>query len=171
MTYTSRVYARVWGELPYVKSEVIGAGCYVVREAGRRRWDAFPDIVADDKFARLHFRRDERRVLENAHFMVHLPVGVVELVRVRSRWIRANRELRARFPALAGTDKRRLGGSPRFIARNPALWKDLLPFSAVYLAAELRALTSAWSVTPTWERASRAREARSTAPAAERDRP
>lgn len=159
-TYTSRVYARVWGELPYVKAEVIGAGCYVVRAEGRGRWGAFPDIVADDKFARLHFERSERRVLDDARFVVHLPVGVLELIRVRSRWIRANRELRRRFPALARTDKRRFGGSPRFILRNPALWKDLVPFSAVYLAAEIRALVAGRRGRAPWERATGAREAR-----------
>jgi glycosyltransferase involved in cell wall biosynthesis len=161
-TYAAGVYARVWAELPYVKGDVIGAGCYVVRDAGRDRWTTFPDIVADDKFARLHFARAERRVLEDSHFSVHLPVGIVELVRVRSRWIRANHELRALFPELARSDKRRYGGSPRFILRNAALWIDLVPFSAIYLAAELRALASRRHGPRTWERAARAREARAT---------
>ena len=158
-TYAAGVYARVWAELPYVKGEVIGAGCYIVRDAARGRWETFPEIVADDKFARLHFDRAERRVLEDSQFIVHLPVGIVELVRVRSRWIRANRELRAKFPELARTDKRRYGGSPRFILQNAALWIDLVPFSAIYLAAEIRALTSARGPR-TWERAARAREVR-----------
>jgi glycosyltransferase involved in cell wall biosynthesis len=162
-TYTGGVYARVWAELPYVKDEVIGAGCYIVRDGARSRWTTFPDIVADDKFARLHFDRAERRVVEDAEFRVHLPVGVAELVRVRSRWIRANRELRALFPELARTDKRRYGGSLRFIARNPALWIDLVPFSAIYLAAEIRAVTSRHRGPRTWERAARARESRVSA--------
>ena len=63
----------------------------VVRDAGRDRWATFPDIVADDKFARLHFDRAERRLLEDSEFRVHLPVGIVELVRVRSRWITGGR--------------------------------------------------------------------------------
>jgi glycosyltransferase involved in cell wall biosynthesis len=159
-TYAAAVYARVWAELPYVKGDVIGAGCYVVRDRGRSRWTTFPDIVADDKFARLHFRRAERRVLAESQFSVHLPVGVVELVRVRSRWIRANRELRSGFPELARTDKRRFGGSPRFILHNAALWIDLVPFTAIYLAAEIRAVISRRQGTSTWERAARAREIR-----------
>jgi glycosyltransferase involved in cell wall biosynthesis len=161
-TYSARVYARVWAELPYVKQEVIGAGCYVVRDVGRRRWTTFPDIVADDKFARLHFDRSERRIVEESHFCVHLPVGLAELVRVRSRWIRANRELRTTFPELARNDKRRYGGSPRFILQNSALWIDLLPFSAIYLAAEIRAFMSRGRGPRTWERAARARETRAT---------
>jgi glycosyltransferase involved in cell wall biosynthesis len=161
-TYAAGVYARVWAELPYVKHEVIGAGCYIVRDTARGRWAAFPDIIADDKFARLHFDRAERRVIEDSEFRVHLPVGIGELVRVRSRWIRANHELRARFPELARSDKRRFGGSPRFILAQPALWPDLVPFSVIYLAAEIRALTSRRHGARTWERAARARDARVT---------
>lgn len=159
-TYAARVYARVWAELPYVKGDVIGAGCYVVRDRGRGRWTTFPDIVADDKFARLHFERAERGVVEESRFCVHLPVGVAELVRVRSRWIRANRELRVGFPELARNDKRRFGGSPRFILQNTALWLDLVPFTAIYLAAEIRAVLSRGRGPSTWERAARARETR-----------
>jgi glycosyltransferase involved in cell wall biosynthesis len=159
-TYAARVYARVWAELPYVKGDVIGAGCYVVRDRGRSRWTTFPDIVADDKFARLHFDRAERRVVEESQFCVHLPVGVAELVRVRSRWIRANRELRAGFPELARNDKRRYGGAARFILQNAALWIDLMPFTAIYLAAEIRAVMARAHGARTWERAARARETR-----------
>ena len=159
-TYAAGVYARVWAELPYVKHEVIGAGCYVVRDTARSRWTTFPDIIADDKFARLHFERAERRVIEESEFRVHLPVGIGELIRVRSRWIRANHELRALFPDLARSDKRRFGGSPRFILKNPKLWVDLVPFSVIYLAAEVRALTSRRHGARTWERAARARETR-----------
>jgi glycosyltransferase involved in cell wall biosynthesis len=159
-TYAARVYARVWAELPYVKGDVIGAGCYVVRDGGRGRWTTFPDIVADDKFARLHFRRTERGVIEESQFCVHLPVGVAELVRVRSRWIRANRELRIGFPELARNDKRRFGGSPRFILQHAGLWIDLVPFTAIYLAAEIRAVLSRGHGPSTWERAVRARDTR-----------
>jgi glycosyltransferase involved in cell wall biosynthesis len=52
-TYAAGVYARVWNELPYVKDEVIGAGCYIVRDAGRSRWTTFPDIVAGRRRAGL----------------------------------------------------------------------------------------------------------------------
>ena len=67
----------------------------------------------------------------------------------RSRWIRANHELRRQFPELARSDKRRYGGSPRFILQNTALWIDLVPFGAIYLAAEIRAITTRRRG-PTW---------------------
>jgi glycosyltransferase involved in cell wall biosynthesis len=157
-TYTARVYARIWSHLPYVRHDVIGAGAYAVRGDARSRWDRFPDIIADDKFARLHFTAGERRVLEDCRFLMYLPVGFGELVSVRSRWIRANRELRRRFPVLAATDKRRLAGVPRFVVRHPRLWRDMPVFAAIYACAEVRALLP--HSVRRWERADGARDVR-----------
>jgi hypothetical protein len=105
-----------------------------------------PDIVADDKFARLHFDPAERRVLQEAHFRVQLPVGVGELIRVRSRWIRANRELRSTCPLLAATDKRRSEGLSRFCLTHLGLWRDLLAMRATVGAPRAsRRRASRWS--------------------------
>jgi len=144
--------------LPYVADEVIGGGVYAIRGDARGRWRSFPDIGADDKLVRLHFADGERRVLTDSHVTVYLPAGVRELVRVRSRWIRFNRELRRRFPAIAANDKRRLGGLISFVWRNPGLWKDLPMFLTLYGCAEIAAVASAERAR--WTRADRARELR-----------
>ncbi len=162
-TYFGRVYGRVWRRLPYVADDVVGAGLYAVSGRGRERWGAFPDIVADDKFARLHFDRTERVVLEDASFDVHLPWGFMELVRVRSRWIRANRQLRREFAQLADRDCDRLAGVPRFLVDNVSLWRDVPAFALVYGCAEIRSwITEKGSrkAPLRWERASGARLAR-----------
>jgi len=162
-TYFGRAYARVWPRLPYVAGDVIGAGMYAVSARGRARWDCFPRILADDKFARLQFDRSERCVLEQARFSMHVPEGFRELVRVRSRWIRASRELRREFPQLAEHDCERLAGLPRFVLANASLWRDLPPFALVYSCAMARSwLTEIGGPRSSarWERASRARTGR-----------
>lgn len=162
-TYFGAAYGRVWQELPYVAHDVVGAGMYAVSAEGRRRWDSFPDIVADDKFARLHFDRAERVVLDEANFAIHLPSGFIEIVRVRSRWIRANRQLAREFPQLTSSDGARLAGLVRFVLTRPSLWRDLPPFALLYACAELRCRVteSAAAGQPLrWERASKARLAR-----------
>lgn len=159
-TYSARAYGRVWSAVPYVRDEVIGAGFYAVRGDGRTRWGRFPDIVADDKFARLHFSPAEREVLGEATFYVHLPVGLRELVCVRSRWIRANRQLRVSFPALAATDRPRWRGTLRFVAGHPSCWRDLPAAAAVYLLADIRAVLPLAPGDMRWERATRARDLR-----------
>lgn len=165
-TYFGRAYGRVWSRLPYVAGDVVGAGVYAVSARGRERWTRFPEIVADDKFARLHFALSERVVLDEAHFTMHLPAGFRELVRVRSRWIRANRQLQRAFPQLAERDRERLAGLPRFVLTNTSLWRDLPAFALAYSCAELRSWgTEIWDRNSPlrWERASRARLARATA--------
>jgi glycosyltransferase involved in cell wall biosynthesis len=162
-TYFGRAYARVWPRLPYIAGDVVGAGMYAVSARGRARWDCFPRILADDKFARLQFDRSERHVLEQARFTMPVPDGFRELVRVRSRWIRASRQLRREFPHLAAHDRERLVGLPRFILANASLWRDLPPFALVYSCAMVRSwLTEIGSPRSRarWERASRARDAR-----------
>lgn len=162
-TYFGRAYGRVWRRLPYVANDVVGAGLYAVSAAGRQRWDCFPHIVADDKFARLHFDRMERVVLEGSHFVVHLPAGFTEIVRVRSRWIRANRQLKRECPEIAGRDRERLTGMLRFLLSNVSLWRDLPAFLLVYWCAELRSWVTQIGARGSplrWERASRARHAR-----------
>jgi glycosyltransferase involved in cell wall biosynthesis len=156
----ARVYARVWPELPYVRGDVIGAGVYAAHERGRARWDAFPDIIADDKFARLHFALAERRLLEDCSFEVFLPVGVAELVAVRSRWIRANAQLRQEFPELAARDRPRLEGAMAWLAGEPQLWPYVPGFLALYAGAEVRAQAGRLRRQDRWERATRSREAR-----------
>jgi glycosyltransferase involved in cell wall biosynthesis len=156
-TYAARVYGRVWSQIPYVKGEVIGAGVYAVRADGRSRWTDFPEIIADDKFARLHFAPHERKVLAGSSFLMYLPAGLGELIRVRSRWIRANRELRRRFPMHAAVDKRRFAGTVGFACRRIGLWRDMPVFVAIYACAELLAVVPRRA---RWERASKARELR-----------
>jgi hypothetical protein len=149
-----------------VAGDVVGAGVYAVSAHGRERWSEFPEIVADDKFARLHFHVSERVVLDDAHFTMHLPAGFMELVRVRSRWIRANRQLKRAYPQLAERDRVRLAGLPRFVWNNMSLWCDLPSFALVYCCAELRSWRTHFWVRNSplcWERASRARRLRAAA--------
>lgn len=158
----SEDYAQVWCRLPYVADDVVGAGFYAVHARGRQRWNMFPNIVADDKFARLHFVRHERQVLTDSQFIVCMPSGLRDLVRVRSRWIRANRQLRRRFPSVAASEPRRLAGIPTFPLLYPRLWRHLPGFIFIYACAEARS----WSTEQTdgqlgpWERSEEARAGR-----------
>jgi cellulose synthase/poly-beta-1,6-N-acetylglucosamine synthase-like glycosyltransferase len=156
-SYASRAYARIWSRVPCVSQDVIGAGVYAVSGDGRGRWGAFPDIVSDDKFARLHFAQCERVVLDGARFRIRMPAGFRELVAVRARWIRGNWELAAVFPELTAGDLRRWREAGRFVARTPSCWPDVPIVATVYACAELRALHTLRSGTLRWERAERAR--------------
>jgi GT2 family glycosyltransferase len=91
-SWLTRGFAHVWTALPAVAGDVIGAGCYAVNSPGRARWTRFPDVVADDAYARSRFRREERIVLQSGGFFLELPPGLGLVPTIR-RWLQGNRAL------------------------------------------------------------------------------
>lgn len=150
-------YGRVWGRLPTVRSDVVGSGLYAVSEAGRRRWGAFPAILSEDKFVRLLFEPGERRVLHECWFEVRLPEGLREIVRVRGRWCRGNRELAATYPAVNRRDRRMRWATLRTFA-DPHLWRSLPMFLLIFVLGELSAWRRRGIGATRWERALGARQ-------------
>jgi glycosyltransferase involved in cell wall biosynthesis len=108
-TAFSRWYARLWERMPFVSETVPGCGLFAVNAAGRARWGAFPEVIADDIFARLRFSPSER-VTVPAGFLWPVAEGFGALVRVRRRQDAGVAEIGRRFPELlANEDKPRLG--------------------------------------------------------------
>lgn len=95
----SRAYARVWSGLPFIASGVAGIGLYGVSASARRRWTAFPDLHSDDRFCRLLFAAAERRKVDEDYFWP-VPEGLMNLIKVRRRWIEGNLELFHHYPSL-----------------------------------------------------------------------
>src|SRR5213079_2999517 len=102
----TRAYLKVWLNTPYIKTDVI-CGFYGVSAEGRRRWDKFPIIIADDKFTRMQFARHERRVAQDATMTIQYAEGLKELIKVRTRWTRGNIELAMVYPQLWKRDEGR----------------------------------------------------------------
>ena len=102
----SRLYGRTWERLPFMRTGTApGAGFFAVNEAGRARWDTFPDIIADDGYVRWLFAPDER-IEVAAGYQWPLVEGFRALVRVRARQDAGGRQLLALYPELlANEDK------------------------------------------------------------------
>lgn len=156
----TRAYGRVWSRLPYVERRVRGVGCYAVSAEGRSRWGPYPQVLADDHFARLHFGVHEQRMIETASYTWPLPEGPRELVRVRSRWLLGNSELRQQFPELAQRGDKRYDGLLGFVVRSPGLWPDVAVFVCIYGFALARMWTRRRAGDRSWDRAVRARAIR-----------
>lgn len=143
----SRAYGRVWMTLPFLANGVPGFGYFAMNRAGRSRWQDWPDIIADDMFARLSFTPAERRLLPAA-YRWPLAEGLSALVRVRRRQDAGNRELEAVFPALMrNQDPPQRAGAAfgRAALRDPA---GLAAYLLVKLLVRLPAPASA----PRWAR-------------------
>ncbi|WP_237684870.1 glycosyltransferase [Szabonella alba] len=95
----TRAYARFWQRLPFARSEAPGYGLFAVNRAGRARWGAFPDIISDDTFVRLHFTPEERIGLP-APYRWPMIEGFAALVRVRRRQDAGVAEIARLWPVL-----------------------------------------------------------------------
>ena len=134
----TRCFFRTWQALPYVSDSPVTCGVYGLSEEGRARWGQMPVIHSDDKLARLHFARRERRLLEDATYSVEAPLGFGELVAARVRYLAGNRELAAIAPLLVTADLNRYRGVLRTVLRRPSLWPSTAVFALVYACALVR---------------------------------
>ncbi len=132
-------YVTVWSRLPYVLEGGAALAVFALSDAGRSRWDRFPEILADDSYARLQFHRSEVAMVEDATVTVRFPESLREMVAVRGRLFLGVWELHEKFPLLT------VDGAPRgrvaleTIARSPLLWLRAPSFFIVYLLGWLHA--------------------------------
>jgi hypothetical protein len=154
-----RHYYEVWQQLPYLTDDMVGTGVYGLSEAGRSRFDRFPDITADDQFVLQQFARGERRSVPDARFTVHPPTTVKGLFAIRRRAYRGAAELEraglASQPAAGGAGRRLLE-----VARDPRHVEAVVTYVLLSLAAKAAARTMRASG---WERDVSARQAAASA--------
>jgi glycosyltransferase involved in cell wall biosynthesis len=135
-----RAYYRIWALSDYRGEGHIGSGVYAVNEAGRARWGAFPDVIADDRFVQQRFQPAERRSLDDEEFVVAASRDMRTHIRRGIRIERGNRELPAAVQLAAHEPARcryaRLLGR---VARRPALWASLPFYVYGFAAAKLGA--------------------------------
>lgn len=124
-----RSFYRVWTQLPYVTEGVIGSGVYAFSAAGRARFGRFPEIIADDEFARLQVAPHERACSERTSFTVTPPRTLWGVVNINTRARAGNYELQAKYPHLVRNNNTDAMRSLRVIATTPRLW----PHAPIYL--------------------------------------
>ena len=138
----ARSYAEAWMRLPSVADQVVGLGCYAVNKAGRRRWSAIPESIADDAFVRARFKPEERLVLGDEYFLYAFPSDR-DLLCVLARWRCLNRALSRESPR---DDPSSTAASAFLVlAAQPRVWKHLPAFALVSCAVRLqRTKSTSW---------------------------
>jgi hypothetical protein len=134
-----RSYYRVWTALPYFTEGVIGAGVYAFSEAGRKRFGDFPDIIADDEFARLQAAPHERRSSPGSSFTITPPTSLRAILHINTRVRAGMYELREKFPELLANDNTNPRRSLSVIATSPRLWPHAPLYLGLQFLAKLRA--------------------------------
>jgi len=136
-----RAYYRFWGELPYIQEGMIAAGVYALSQKGRERFEAFPDVIADDGYVRLLFEPHERVQVADATSSVVAPTSISQLLKIRTRSRLGHLQLRRRYPELTQreTNSKRYGSALISVAGRPSLYLAALPYAFVTIASWLRA--------------------------------
>lgn len=137
----ARAYAAIWSRVPFMTQGVPGCGFFAVNAAGRQRWGAFPPIISDDTFVRLHFTPTER-ILLDAPYDWPIAEGFANLVKVRRRQDAGVAEIARLYPALPAND-----GTPK-VPKLSLAWHNppaFAVYSAVALMVRLTPASPDWS--------------------------
>ena len=135
-----RMYFSVWNELAWMKDSMIGSGVYALSEEGRRRFDTFPDVYADDYWVSAQFSDDERSSVDGATFSV---VGAPNLriqIRRQARILAYNRLIAEEVRIAPGSVPSKGQGLVDVVRDDPRR----LPSVAVYTASAI--VSNLWAL-------------------------
>jgi len=138
-----KAYYAIWTRLPYCTQGMVGSGVYALSEQGRSRFGDFPDLLADDEFIRLLFVPVERMALPDHFFIVSAPTSFGELLKLRRRWERGNRQIKNAENKLLANDRRDYIPFIKELLFKPSLWLALLVY--IYAICSSR-LAAAWQL-------------------------
>lgn len=117
-----QAFYKVWTQLPYFTEGVIGAGFYAFSKHGRERFGRWPDIIADDEYARLMAAPHERAVNRNHTFTITPPTQLRMVAKIQTRARAGLYQLHEKFPELLKNETTSPARSLEVIAGRPDLW-------------------------------------------------
>jgi Glycosyl transferase family 2 len=134
-----RSYYRARSRVPALLGSLWGAGVYGLSEAGRSRFGAFPDLVADDLWVDLQFAPAEIEVVDCTPVVVAVPRRARDLMLVLRRTYRGNAEMAAVDPhnRTRETTASALQQLRRLTAAGPTAAFDAATYAAFATAARL----------------------------------
>jgi hypothetical protein len=115
-----RSYYRARSRVPAVLGSLWGAGVYGLSSAGRRRFGAFPDLVADDLWVDGHFDSAEVEIVDCTPVVVAAPRRSRDLVRVLRR-VYVGKAERASAPDPGARAPKTIASTLRDLARLSAV--------------------------------------------------
>ncbi len=148
-----RAFYDIWLRLPYCKAGMIGTGVYALSEQGRKRFDKFPAIIADDGYVRCLFTDEERPPTVNAYAIVKAPKDLYSLIKIQTRSRLGRYELKEKFPHLLSNETKNYSQAIKSLCLNFRLWFKIAIYVSINLISRLRAnYQYANKQTTVWER-------------------
>lgn len=156
-----KAFYTVWMRMSFHKAGMVGCGVYALSEAGRSRFNTFPDLIADDGYVRSLFI-DEERALPPAgtgEVIVQGPSTLGDLIKIKTRSRLGLAQLRQFAPDQSDRGLKKSRFFYKDVLVRPWLW----PAAAVYLYVNLRSRSRAAKQIGTidkyeWERDESARQ-------------
>lgn len=138
-----RAHSRIHERLPLFRDALFGRGVVALSEAGRARFDAFPDVVADDLFLDGLYAPQEKAHLSEVTVTVPTSRSAQELLHRLVRVRRGSAALRAAGASgqVAGTVRpaQRVAWLRDVVAHDPRLLPSGLAYAALNVGAAVRA--------------------------------
>ncbi len=151
-----RAFYTIWLRQSYHGPGMVGGGFYGLSETGRKRFDRFPEIIADDEFVRRHFDPNERATPPDCYFTIRAPRTLAQLIKIKTRSRLGLYQLAKRFPtrpAPRGTRRH----TPWIL--QPWLWPAGAVYGLVNIITRLRAAQKLSTIAVyQWERDESSRE-------------
>jgi glycosyltransferase involved in cell wall biosynthesis len=133
-----RSYYRARSRLFSIKKSLwAGGGAYAVSAGGRARYDAYPDIIADDLFADKWFRRSEIEIIGSEPSIITVPRGVRDLFRVLRRRYLGNVQIQDLPEPPEPTAQSTLRNLIAMVMSSPGAAVDTAVFLAIVTAVRI----------------------------------
>jgi hypothetical protein len=146
-----RRFYRARAQVPAVMGSLWGAGMYALSAEGRRRFDEFPLLVADDLFVDRLFRAEDIGIVDTAPVVVVASATAAGLLASFRRTFRGNRAI----GDLAATERPGTRATVADLGRLARRGPTELVDAGVYAAVVIWARARAWGRSRTsrvWER-------------------
>lgn len=134
-----RAYLSVNEKLPAFQNGLFGRGMIALSEAGRARFDEFPNMVADDLFLDSLFADTEKVEASDVEVVVEAPHTTRDLVRRLTRVRRGNAQMRAAGATgaldIAVRPASRWAWLREVVLPEPRLWPAALPYLGITVTA------------------------------------
>jgi glycosyltransferase involved in cell wall biosynthesis len=133
-----RRYYRARAQLPAVLGSLWGAGVYALSEAGRARFDQFPDLVADDLWVDQLFAPGEVKIIDCEPVTVAVPRNVSSLLTVLRRTYRGKSEFHEAADGAARETAHDTASDVRALARRgPSGLVDAATYTGMVVTARV----------------------------------
>lgn len=148
-----KAYYDIWLSLPYCLSGMMGAGVYALSEEGRKHFDKFPDIIADDGYVRALFKEEERGNVKDAYAIVKAPANLKWLMKIKIRSRLGQMELARKYPELLKNEQKSYRGAFFSVLKKPYKWPKLAIYIFINIITRIYAKKSLKNVSGyQWEK-------------------